>query len=914
MNRFIKISLCLFFIMSLAFNSAYSQKTGKPKGNSNKPKKTANQVLIEKNYFNKYSTKELKNLDKTDKKWKTKADKSLEKSKQYKTLSEAESNPNDPKAMKLMAKSLKSEIKYHLYSMKPRKIRFSMYRAKLDTVSKPKNNAELINGKLLVQRADTMFAVAEKLRKRVSTKILGNYLDTLRLISKIEVQAIDSMELAFAKFYYSPLTDLEIPNINNTKDAKGNKTPEKLLTDVNCSENEKEILRRMMASDTAKQNFFKAQLAIINTKKDFVSVDSMYAQINEYKDISENPTDPYAKNEADSMIEATKSVLYEKLCPALITTYNGNEIKLRFLAKFYKSSDKSDLFKKIADNYRSQAKNKRRSADSLKRYTETAALNYTKAVELQLLALQNFEKAYAIVYKLTDIYDYENDEDVNKPIVSKEPQYDVKIDNNEKNKIIGGQNNLNENFSLTGKIKVNPSAGTVIDSSSEMDRASLLYEKQNFVFKIYVGTVKSLPDNFLNDKFKITTGKKDKKNLSKHFVEEFNSYEGAELILAKVKKLNFNGSYIVAYLNGRSFTLQTAKSIIEQSNADRKKKYDVIAQKEVKEIENGTFSTNRKQDDYVGDEGGLKVKNIKNTKSLLYTVQIATYTKPIQSDDLKELNPIYGQKVSNGIRYYFGKYTNYDVAQENREKAVDAGFTDAFVVAFYYGSQIDLDDAINGNFPAQRSKDEQVIMLDKTGAKINPIDISTTSGLVYVVHLLTTNELLNKEKFSSDWTIFGEKKKNGMITYSVGTFDAFDVAQSIRQQAIKKGFKDAFVASYKDGKSINLAQAEKEPKESSKKKVKVRESNVCFMVQVASYDSETEIETVQNELKTQREIAQFQNNDGKFIYTIGNTTDFQSINKLLKQLKKEKITGFVVAWDGNKKIPVDKAKKLISEE
>ncbi|RNC90208.1 MAG: SPOR domain-containing protein [Allomuricauda sp.] len=47
-------------------------------------------------------------------------------------------------------------------------------------------------------------------------------------------------------------------------------------------------------------------------------------------------------------------------------------------------------------------------------------------------------------------------------------------------------------------------------------------------------------------------------------------------------------------------------------------------------------------------------------------------------------------------------------------------------------------------------------------------------------------------------------KTNPFYAYSLGTFETLDEAQNFRKELVSMGFKDAFVASYQDGKRIQI--------------------------------------------------------------------------------------------------------------
>ncbi len=81
-------------------------------------------------------------------------------------------------------------------------------------------------------------------------------------------------------------------------------------------------------------------------------------------------------------------------------------------------------------------------------------------------------------------------------------------------------------------------------------------------------------------------------------------------------------------------------------------------------------------------------------------------------------------------------------------------------------------------------------------------------------------EFLNKEKIYSvqvksfvdnNVTLASEAltntlfvKTNPFYAYSLGNFETLQEAQTFRKQLVQMGFKDAFVASYQDGKRVKI--------------------------------------------------------------------------------------------------------------
>ena len=71
---------------------------------------------------------------------------------------------------------------------------------------------------------------------------------------------------------------------------------------------------------------------------------------------------------------------------------------------------------------------------------------------------------------------------------------------------------------------------------------------------------------------------------------------------------------------------------------------------------------------------------------------------------------------------------------------------------------------------------------------------------VQIKSFVDNNMTLVSESLSN--TIF--VKTNPFYSYSLGNFETLEEAQSFRFQLVKMGFEDAFVASYRDGKRLEI--------------------------------------------------------------------------------------------------------------
>lgn len=95
----------------------------------------------------------------------------------------------------------------------------------------------------------------------------------------------------------------------------------------------------------------------------------------------------------------------------------------------------------------------------------------------------------------------------------------------------------------------------------------------------------------------------------------------------------------------------------------------------------------------------LKSKNTATAEApkpdgtILYKVQIGVYRNPISADVFKGISPLFCEIFPGGVKYYAGAFTKYKDAQNAKEYIKAMGLKDAFVVAFFNGKRISVDDA-----------------------------------------------------------------------------------------------------------------------------------------------------------------------------------------------------------------------------
>ncbi|MCK4699332.1 MAG: hypothetical protein KAT38_03320, partial [Bacteroidales bacterium] len=84
-------------------------------------------------------------------------------------------------------------------------------------------------------------------------------------------------------------------------------------------------------------------------------------------------------------------------------------------------------------------------------------------------------------------------------------------------------------------------------------------------------------------------------------------------------------------------------------------------------------------------------------RGLVYRIQVAAFSKPVQHDYFKGLVPITTEKVinTNITRYFAGLFKTWEAARSALNDVRNQGFSDAYIVAYFEGRKVSLNRAKN---------------------------------------------------------------------------------------------------------------------------------------------------------------------------------------------------------------------------
>ena len=88
-----------------------------------------------------------------------------------------------------------------------------------------------------------------------------------------------------------------------------------------------------------------------------------------------------------------------------------------------------------------------------------------------------------------------------------------------------------------------------------------------------------------------------------------------------------------------------------------------------------------------------------------------------------------------------------------------------------------------------------------------PLDAALPAGIVFKVQIGAFSKPVPQQTFSDMAPVMGETVGNGLVRYTAGLFTGFDHAAAAKERVRDRGYRDAFVVAYVDGKRVPLGEA-----------------------------------------------------------------------------------------------------------
>jgi len=213
---------------------------------------------------------------------------------------------------------------------------------------------------------------------------------------------------------------------------------------------------------------------------------------------------------------------------------------------------------------------------------------------------------------------------------------------------------------------------------------------------------------------------------------------------------------------------------------------------------------------------------------LVFKVQIGAFKQALPNSVFKGLAPIIAQSNPNGyLRYMAGNFEKYESANAVKNDLKNLGYTDAFVVAYFNGVRINLNEALekakllgqsvanNINATAGLTEKNNIPKNEfanpnKETPNLKSIEVTKElekiNGLLYTIQIGVYSSEVTNVQLNNLKPIFSEKLQNGLYRYTAGIYNQAEKLLEDKQKIINLGVKDAFVSAYYNSKRLSFVE------------------------------------------------------------------------------------------------------------
>ena len=166
-------------------------------------------------------------------------------------------------------------------------------------------------------------------------------------------------------------------------------------------------------------------------------------------------------------------------------------------------------------------------------------------------------------------------------------------------------------------------------------------------------------------------------------------------------------------------------------------------------------------------------------------------------------------------------------------------------------------------------------------------DQTIPGGIVYQVQLLSGGRKANLSELKGLTPIYEHRTPSGLYIYRAGLFGAYQEAVAAAELIRRRGFKDAYITAFIDGKEVSVVYARTE---------EARRNNqvLLYEVRIIPETGELESEVVEGmvRLAMGKDIARVEAEDGTQVFIVG-PFDNKAMAEELASYVRGKITGKV---------------------
>ena len=414
---------------------------------------------------------------------------------------------------------------------------------------------------------------------------------------------------------------------------------------------------------------------------------------------------------------------------------------------------------------------------------------------------------------------------------------------------------------------------------------------EGLVFKVQIGAFRNpIPQDHYKG-FAPLMAEDAGNGITRYTAGLFKTFNVANMAKNEIRTMGYPDAFVVAFFNGKRININEARAMLNETSTTEE---EISFTNTAKQTNNQQSSNNNQPTNNNTPINTEEVKDgiskdVRNIEGVFYTIQVGVYSKPITADQLNNLTPLNSERTANGlIRYTSGIYKNLNDANAAKNRAVNLGITDAFIIAYQNGNKITVAQAnellgSNNSSPVNNNKTEVEVTNENTSSNNNTSENNTSTSTVE-----------NENATSNTSSTTNENNEE-----PIETIETTNTNEATSETVEPINTNEEVVVAPKPKTDEELRQ--------------VAESlNIVFKVKIGEFTDEITNEDAAVLLKlSDRNIENFVDGD-KTIYTIGNLLDYKSaLNTQLEMKEMGVKSPSVVAFKNNTIIPVEEALELI---
>lgn len=166
-------------------------------------------------------------------------------------------------------------------------------------------------------------------------------------------------------------------------------------------------------------------------------------------------------------------------------------------------------------------------------------------------------------------------------------------------------------------------------------------------------------------------------------------------------------------------------------------------------------------------------------------------------------------------------------------------------------------------------------------------DQTIPDGIVYQVQLFSGGRKATLSELKGLTPIYEHRTPSGLYIYRVGVFGAYQEAVAAAEQIRRRGFRDAYITAFIDGKEVSVVSARTE-------EANINNQVLMYEVRIIPESGELESEVVEGMVRMAmgKDIARIEAEDGTQVFIVG-PFDNKAMAEELASYVRGKITGKV---------------------